>query len=134
MNKRTQQANQTKKRIIDSAKELFVEKGYYTVTVDDIVKRANSSKGGFYTHFKTKEELIFNMVPMVDQAYTKFTQLNNEYESILDKISSFVNYVFEIMEKDIGLEFMSAIYSSQIKDLTTKRFLIESDRVFLVAL
>lgn len=130
MNKRTQQANQTKKRIIDTAKELFVEKGYYNVTVEDIIKKANSSKGGFYTHFKTKEELIINMLPMVDEAYTNFSQSNKEYESIIDKISSFINYVFVMMEKDIGLEFISAIYSSQIKDLTTHRFLIESDRVY----
>lgn len=130
MNKRIQQANQTKKRIIDTARELFVENGYYNVSVDDIVKKANSSKGGFYTHFKTKEELIINMVPMVDQAYEKFSQSNKEYESTIDKISSLINYVFEMMEKDIGLEFISAIYSSQIKDLSTDRFLLASDRMY----
>lgn len=130
MNKRIQQANQTKKRIIDSAKELFVENGYYNVTVDDIIKKANSSKGGFYTHFKTKEELIINMVPMVDQAYTIFSKTNKEYENTIEKIYSFINYVFELMENDIGLEFISAIYSSQIKDLTSQRFLLESDRVY----
>lgn len=130
MNKRIQQANQTKKRIIDSAKELFVENGYYNVTVDDIIKKANSSKGGFYTHFKTKEELIINMVPMVDQAYTIFSKSNKEYESTIEKISSFISYVFELMENDIGLEFISAIYSSQIKDLTSQRFLTETDRVY----
>lgn len=130
MNKRIQQSLQTKKRIIEAAKELFIEKGYFNVSVDDIVEKANSSKGGFYTHFKTKEELIINMVPMVDEAYSNFIQLNKEYKNTLDKIKAFINYVFEIMENDIGLEFMSAIYSSQIKDLTTHRFLIESDRVY----
>lgn len=130
MNKRTQQANQTKKRIIDSARELFVERGYYNVTVDDIIKKANSSKGGFYTHFKTKEELIINMLPLVDEAYTNFSQSNKGYESIIDKISLFINYVFVMMEKDIGLEFMSAIYSSQIKDLNSQSFLLESDRAY----
>lgn len=130
MNKRTQQANQTKKRIIDSARELFVERGYYNVTVDDIIKKANSSKGGFYTHFKTKEELIINMLPLVDEAYTNFSQSNKGYKSIIDKISLFINYVFVMMEKDIGLEFMSAIYSSQIKDLNSQSFLLESDRAY----
>ena len=47
-----------------------------------------------------------------------------EYEDTIDKISSFINYVFVIMEKDIGLEFISAIYSSQIRDLTSQSFLI----------
>lgn len=130
MNKRTQQAYETKKRIINSAKELFVEKGYFHVTVDDIISRANSSKGGFYTHFHTKEELIIHMVPMADEAYINFSKANKEYDSTIEKISSFTNYVFEIMENDIGLEFMCAIYSSQIKDMSTRRFLIESDRVY----
>jgi AcrR family transcriptional regulator len=130
MNKRKMQAKQTKKRIIDCARELFVENGYYKVTVEDIIKKANSSKGGFYTHFKTKEELIIHMVPMVDEAYAEFSKSNKEYEDTIDKISSFINYVFVIMEKDIGLEFISAIYSSQIRDLTSQSFLIESDRMF----
>lgn len=34
------QAKQTKKRIIDCARELFVENGYYKVTVEDIIKKA----------------------------------------------------------------------------------------------
>lgn len=130
MNKRTEKAKQTKERIINAARELFVKDGYFSVTVDDIIKKANSSKGGFYTHFKTKEELIIHMVPFIDEAYAKFSQSIKEYENVFEKITLFINYVFEIMEKDIGLEFMSAIYSSQIKDLNTHRFLIEADRIY----
>jgi AcrR family transcriptional regulator len=130
MNKRTEKAKKTKERIINSARELFVKNGYFNVTVDDIIKKANSSKGGFYTHFKTKEELIIHMVPFVDEAYSKFSQSIKEYDDAFEKINLFINYVFEIMEKDIGLEFMSAIYSSQIKSLDTQRFLIESDRIY----
>jgi len=130
LNKRTQQGNETKKRIIDCAKKLFVEKGYNNVTVDEIIKKADSSKGGFYTHFKTKEDLIFNMVPMVDEAYLEFSKMDKKYENSIEKISSLMNYVFQLMEKEIGLEFISVIYSSQIKDLTTYRFLLAPEREF----
>ncbi len=130
MNKRTIQGNETKKRIIDCAKKLFIEKGYNNVSVDEIVKEAGSSKGGFYTHFKSKEELIFNMAPMADEAYLSFSKMDVKYENNIEKISSLVNYVFQLMENEIGLEYISVIYSSQIKDLTTYRFLTAPEREY----
>ena len=130
MNKRTLQGMETKKRLIECARKLFREKGYNSVTVDDIVKEANSSKGGFYTHFKTKEELLINMLPLVDDAYVAFLNTGIKPENSIEKITLFVQYAFRIIEEEIGLVFITAIYSSQIKDLTKDRFLIASDRAY----
>ncbi|NYB75692.1 TetR/AcrR family transcriptional regulator [Sedimentibacter hydroxybenzoicus DSM 7310] len=130
MNKKIIQGNETKKRIVDCARKLFVEKGYNNVTVDEIINEANSSKGGFYTHFKTKEDLIYNMVPMVDEVYTDFFKPDRNYQNTMEEIAAFIGYVFSVMEKEIGLEFMSVIYSSQIKDLSTVRFLTSPEREY----
>jgi len=130
MNKRTQQGNETKKRIIDCARKLFVEKGYNNVSVDEIISEAGSSKGGFYTHFKTKEQLIFSMVGLVDEAYLKFSESERRYKNTTEQIYALMEYVFEFMEKEVGLDFMSVIYSSQIKDQTTNRFLISPEREY----
>lgn len=137
MSSRKLRGMETKKRIIDCAQRLFHERGYHNVTVDDIIKEANSSKGGFYTHFKTKEELIFNMIPLIDNAYISFSKMDLNAETIIDKIALFIRYVFNTIADEIGLEFISAIYASQIKDLTKERFLISSERAYyhvLVAL
>jgi len=130
LNKKTIRGNETKKRIVDCARRLFVEKGYNNVTVDEIIIEANSSKGGFYTHFKTKEDLIYNMVPMVDEAYSNFSEINKNYENSVEKICALIHFVFSIMEHEIGLEFMSVIYSTQIKDLNTVRFLTSPEREY----
>jgi len=130
VNKKISQGNKTKKRIIECARKLFVEKGYNNVTVDEIINEANSSKGGFYNHFKTKEDLVYSMVPMVDEIYIDFFKLSNNYQNTMEKITIFISYVFSIMEHEIGLEFMSVIYSSQIKDLNTVRFLTSPDREY----
>lgn len=130
MKKRVLQGLETKKRIIDCARVLFNEKGYNNVTVDDIVTAVKGSKGSFYTHFKSKEELLFNMVPLADEAYKNFLSLNVEYNNTIEKISSFICYVFDIMSNKIGLDFMSTIYSSQIKDINTESFLISSQRSY----
>lgn len=47
-----------KDRIIESAHELFSIKGYEKATIGEIIKKADCSKGGFYHHFKSKEEIL----------------------------------------------------------------------------
>ena len=41
----------TRQRILEAAEEVFAEKGYHGAVVDDIVRTADMSKGGFYFHF-----------------------------------------------------------------------------------
>jgi AcrR family transcriptional regulator len=47
--------------IVAKAKELFLAKGYEATTVDDIVNALELSKGVFYLHFASKEELFFRI-------------------------------------------------------------------------
>lgn len=46
-----------KNLILNTAKELFAEKGFSNVTLDDIATVIEFSKGTIYTHFKSKEEI-----------------------------------------------------------------------------
>ncbi len=50
-----------KERIIHESMKLFSVKGYTSTSTTDIIKDAQTSKGGFYNHFKSKEQL-FNEV------------------------------------------------------------------------
>jgi AcrR family transcriptional regulator len=53
---------QTRKGLIQAAVELVLEKGYETVTVQDITDRADIGRGTFYIHFKDKEEVIWTAI------------------------------------------------------------------------
>jgi AcrR family transcriptional regulator len=44
--------------LLDCAQALFFERGYERTTVNDIIDRAGVSKGGFYHHFSSKEEML----------------------------------------------------------------------------
>jgi AcrR family transcriptional regulator len=44
--------------LVDCAQALFFSKGYEATTIADIMARAGVSKGGFYHHFQSKEELL----------------------------------------------------------------------------
>jgi AcrR family transcriptional regulator len=52
----------TRQRILDAATEVFSEKGYHGAAVDDIVKASRTSKGSFYFHFPSKQDIFFSLV------------------------------------------------------------------------
>ena len=45
-------------RIVDTAERLFWSRGYEETSVQDILDELSMSKGGFYHHFASKEELL----------------------------------------------------------------------------
>jgi TetR/AcrR family transcriptional repressor of nem operon len=54
---KTEKARLTHARILKEAAQLFSVHGYFHTTVDDVMARAGLTKGGFYAHFASKEEL-----------------------------------------------------------------------------
>mgnify|MGYP001817669675 CR=1 FL=1 len=49
-------------RIIHESLRLFSLKGFLNTSVSDIMEAANTSKGGFYNHFSSKEDLFFRVL------------------------------------------------------------------------
>ena len=52
----------TRQRILAAAVEVFAEKGYHTAAVDDIVRISETSKGAFYFHFPSKQDIFIALV------------------------------------------------------------------------
>lgn len=48
----------TRERIVDCARELFNRRGFAEVSIDEIMQRAGLTRGGFYNHFRAKDELF----------------------------------------------------------------------------
>ena len=63
------EAEKTKERILESALDLFVEKGYEKTTFTEIAARLQLTKGAVYWHFESKEQLL---VALVDELLEKF--------------------------------------------------------------
>ncbi len=53
---------QTRDRILNSARELFADRGYQKTTVVDISKQAGLSEAALYEYFQGKEDLLY-MIP-----------------------------------------------------------------------
>lgn len=66
----------TVEKILDAAQRLFLEKGYDSTTIQDIVNELDGlSKGAVYHHFKSKEEI---MDAVSDRMFTA----NNPFEAV----------------------------------------------------
>ncbi len=63
----------SQKRILDAALEVFAKQGYHLATVDAIAKTAGVSKGLMYNYFKSKEELLHElMIGMMENMMAEF--------------------------------------------------------------
>jgi AcrR family transcriptional regulator len=52
----------TREKIVDSAWRLFNRRGFAGVSIDEIMEAAGLTRGGFYNHFNTKDELYAEVV------------------------------------------------------------------------
>jgi len=52
-----QHKQQTRNKIIETARILFNRHGFEGVSIDQIMKASGLTRGGFYNHFKTKDAL-----------------------------------------------------------------------------
>lgn len=57
-----QRSEETRTKIIEAAIKLFSNRGYNAASVDDICAEAGISKGAFYHHFKSKQELFLALL------------------------------------------------------------------------
>jgi TetR/AcrR family transcriptional regulator, transcriptional repressor for nem operon len=66
---------QTRERMLQSAAQLFTQRGYDTVGINDVMAHAGLTRGAFYAHFASKAELYAEAIHTAAQmAYGRLTQ------------------------------------------------------------
>jgi AcrR family transcriptional regulator len=64
-----------KKQILECAKKIFSEKGYYDTQVDDIVKMVHIGKGTIYQYFRNKEDIFLALLENFAHEWEKFSKI-----------------------------------------------------------
>jgi AcrR family transcriptional regulator len=112
--RREQFAMETRKLIFDTAVDLFAEKGYDSMTVDDICEKAGVAKGTFYNHFKSKDQIIVEEFLKIDAYYGEIlSKLQKKKKSYIDKMNEFFALTLRYISEQ-GIEIMKVAYHSQI--------------------
>lgn len=119
----------TKEKILKAAWILFSEKGYEQTTLTDIIKEANSSRGAFYHHFRSKEDLLFNLIYFFDEFYDEwFDQIDSEMNA-LDKLYKFDEFILQNLENSPYRSFLPELYGHQVMTSGTK-YILNPDRSY----
>lgn len=70
-----------KERIIEESLKLFSVKGYMSTSITDIIEAVGTSKGGFYNHFKSKEQLFHEILSAARKIWRERNLYKIENES-----------------------------------------------------
>jgi AcrR family transcriptional regulator len=88
-NKFQQKREATYKLLLEAGMQCFSEKGYAATTLGDIVERTGHTKGAFYGHFKSKEELFIHLMDYQFEITRGWTDVPKEYspaETTLEEV------------------------------------------------
>ena len=99
--KTKEEAEQTRKDIIEAARRVFHECGVVRSTLEKIAKAAGVTRGAIYWHFSNKAELFFAMredvfVPMLER--TDALLYSPEFANPLDAIEASVSEFFRVLD------------------------------------
>lgn len=127
---RIKNSAELRQKIIDVAWELFYENGYENTTVNDIIQKAGTSKGGFYYYFKAKEDLLNSLYSVFDREYEKFYENMDQNQDSLMKLKQLGQYVSYFIEGNVSAELLAALYQSQLAKKSQDCFL-NPDRYYI---
>lgn len=105
---------QVRDRIIETALLLFDHKGYHGVSIDEIVREADTSKGGFYYHFSSKEELLFVIHDVfITYALDKAELADRNHDDPIEKLTAVIRgflQVFHLYKPHITVFYQESLY------------------------
>ncbi len=101
-----------REKIIKEALELFSSIGYEKTTISNIVSASGSSRGGFYHHFQSKEEILS---AITDNYLNRFSDL---IQSVVTKhIGSQLELFIKLFETIIDLKIKETSDWSELHKL-----------------
>jgi len=88
-------AANTRLTILQKAFELIYSKGYQTTSIDDIIATIQVTKGAFYYHFKTKDEMGVAIIEEIlkPTMQESFIQPIENSENPLDDFYNMISYL-----------------------------------------
>jgi len=85
---------ETRRRIVLAALELFVRKGYHGTSITDIMNKVGLTKGTLYAHFKSKGEILLLIIERYKVRYIDgMIRFANESEGdAIDKLHRCISF------------------------------------------
>jgi len=107
-------ARRTRNALLDSALALFEERGFDSVTVEEIAARAGVAKGSFYTYFSTKSDIIVAEFRRIDDFYAEYASGNlARGGTAREKLLAFTRAQMGYVRDVVGIRNLKILYANQ---------------------
>jgi TetR/AcrR family transcriptional regulator, transcriptional repressor for nem operon len=112
-----------RERILDAAQRLVLERGFAATSVDAVIAEASASKGGFFHHFRSKNELGLALLEryaaadhLLLEEFMAAAEAESEdpAEQLVAFLRHFEQVAAELAPTQPGCLFVSFIYESQL--------------------
>lgn len=102
MRRTKEQAAQTSKQILLAAENLFLERGYENVSLEEIASAAGVTRGAVHWHYKNKQGLLFAIRAAVQEPFSDLAETlsASQGSASLDKLTSIVCDMFSRIDED----------------------------------
>ncbi|MGO4744867.1 TetR/AcrR family transcriptional regulator [Serratia quinivorans] len=83
---REESQHQTRERLIETARQLFIVGGYGGTSIRDIASQAGYSQGAFYSNFASKEDLLLELLQRhMETEAAQLTRLTESHTASADQ-------------------------------------------------
>ena len=112
------------KKLIEECKYSWQRYGYKKTSVDELCKNAGISKGAFYIFFKTKEELFYNTLKVVEEKIAINPNKNGVADALKEIFSEYNNSSFMYDTKSVDfISFFNKLSEEERNDLSNKSYI-----------
>lgn len=121
---------QTKNRILETAKEIFLEQGYKRTTIRQIVERSGITSGSIYNIFSSKEEIFSALVDELMKSCIDMVQKESSGESPLYRYAAVLMVEMEAIARDERVrELYQEAYTSPVmfEEVVQRHLRLESE-------
>ncbi|MBW1732447.1 MAG: TetR/AcrR family transcriptional regulator [Deltaproteobacteria bacterium] len=92
----------TRKRIVEVALQLFSRKGYFNTSISDILEATDLTKGGLYGHFKSKEDIWYAVYEEAARVWREIVL--RDMRAISDPIERILEVIERSMKDYLGAD------------------------------
>src|SRR5437764_13543645 len=90
------------REVFEAAARVFHEKGYESATIQDIADEVGLLKGSLYHYFRSKEDLLFEMIQGAhEDAFANLAQMDDIEGGPLQKARAFVTLLVTFVAENL---------------------------------
>ena len=108
---------ETRRKIVLAALELFVRKGYHATSMIDIMNKVGLTKGSFYAHFRSKGDMLLLIIERYRARFLDgiIKHVNESEGNALDRLHQCISFSARFVTEHENLCVFLTFLSTELK-------------------